>query len=102
MTTNFLLRKYLLNYFVNEASMLQDAIFIGLGPTVSDALTWLVSQNAINENKVLSGILHPSGNNTYRVKYLTGSRKEAVPHATNPVPYDSGKAHFKRKFLKVV
>jgi hypothetical protein len=44
-------------------------------------------------------LLHPSPNCTYRIDYLVGDRAKAIPHATNPLPYDAGRAAFKKVYL---
>jgi hypothetical protein len=94
-----LLKRYLIDYFVSELAELPDAVFLGLGPKVQGILDRLVLSGAIAKDRVIGGMLHPSGNNTYRVTYLAGSRGAAVPHATNPAPYDEGRRAFKERFL---
>ncbi|HLF96648.1 MAG TPA: hypothetical protein VI457_05850 [Methylococcaceae bacterium] len=49
--------------------------------------------------RVIGGMLHPSGNCTYRINYLIGDRSAPVPHATNPVPYDQGRRAFRERFV---
>lgn len=94
-----LLKRYLMDYFVSEVADLPDAIFLGLGPKVQGILDRLVLSGAIAKGRVIGGMLHPSPNNTYRVTYVAGSRSGAVPHATNPAPYDEGRRAFKERFL---
>lgn len=99
MTKHPLLRKHLLTYFATEAEQLRDAIFVGLGPKVQVVLTSLARQGVLPESHLIGGMLHPSGNNTYRIAYLTGTRQEPVPHATNPATYDGGRLAFRKAFL---
>jgi hypothetical protein len=95
MTRTPMLRRYLLEGFASEAVSLKDAIFLGLGPIVQKVLDGLVREGAVPAERVVGGMLHPSGNCTYRIKYLVGDRNGAVPHATNPAPYDAGRARFR-------
>lgn len=99
MTKTTLLRKYLLENFVLEVEALKDALFVGLGPQVQKVLERLVQERILKADRLVSGMLHPSGNCTYRINYLTGDRKKAVPHATNPTPYDEGRKIFRQRFL---
>lgn len=59
----------------------------------------LIQQRVLNSERVVGGMLHPSGNCTYRINYLTGERSAPVPHATNPVPYDNGRRAFRERFV---
>jgi len=99
MTKNTLLRRYLLEYFVAEVDELKDAVFVGLGPSVQKVLSSLIQQRVLKPERVLGGMLHPSGNCTYRIDYLIGDRRAPIPHATNPLPYDQGRQAFRERFL---
>lgn len=102
MIRNPFLRKVLYDHFVEETRLLPDAVFFSLGPKVQPVLERLVRDGAISRDQVASGMLHPSGNNTYRIAYLTGDRSGSVPHATNPAPYDEGRRQFRARMLKDV
>lgn len=99
MVRNPLLKKYLFDHFVNEVGNLENAIFFPLGPTVKKVIDTLVKQGNIDKSKVMTGLFHPSGLNTYRVQYSIGDRSGPVPHATNPMPYDQGRDSFRSRFL---
>ena len=99
MTKHPLLRKYLMENFVEEVRQLESAIFVGLGPLVQKVLNQLVIERVLQPDRVIGGMLHPSGNCTYRIKYLVGDRSAGIPHATNPVPYDIGRQAFRRTFI---
>jgi hypothetical protein len=99
MTKHPLLRKYLLENFAAEVEELKDAVFVGLGPQVQKVLDCLIREHILKPNRVIGGMLHPSGNCTYRIKYLIGDRIMPVPHATNPAPYDQGRRVFQERFL---
>jgi hypothetical protein len=94
-----LLKKHLLDYFVSEVTELNNAVFLGLGPMVQKILDRLIDSGVIEKDRIIGGMLHPSGNNTYRLNYLTGSRAGPVPYATNPTPYDKGRLEFMDRFL---
>lgn len=99
MTKHPLLRKFLLENFVAEVEELKDAVFVGLGPQVQKVLDRLIQQRVLHPERVVGGLLHPSGNCTYRINYLTGDRSAPVPHATNPAPYDHGRRAFRERFV---
>ena len=99
MTKNPLLRKYLLENFVREVEELKKAVFVGLGPQVQKVLDRLIQERVLTPERVIGGMLHPSGNCTYRINYLIGDRSAQVPHATNPVPYDMGRQAFQERFV---
>jgi hypothetical protein len=55
----------------------------------------------MNTDRIIGGMLHPSGNCTYRINYLTGDRTKPIPYATNPAPYDQGRRAFQHRFLSI-
>lgn len=99
MTKHPLLRTYLLEHFVAEVDEIRDAVFVGLGPQVQKTLNQLVEQGVLKAERVIGGMLHPSGNCTYRINWLIGERSNPVPHATDPAPYDSGRRAFQQVYL---
>ena len=99
MTKHPLLRRLLLENFACEVAALKDAVFVGLGPQVQKVLDQLVADGVLDARRVIGGMLHPSGNCTYRIKYLVGERSAPVPHATNPTPYDAGRRAFRERFV---
>jgi hypothetical protein len=99
MTKHPLLRKYLLGCFGTEVNEMKDALFLGLGPQVQKILDRLVQEGVLDNQRIVNGLLHPSGNCTYRINYLIGDREKPVPHATNPAPYDQGRKAFQDRFL---
>lgn len=94
MLSHRLLKAQLFEYFVAEVERLRDAVFLGLGPTVHHVLDVLVRRGALPRSRVLSGLSHPSGNSTYRVRYLVGARTGPLPHATSSGAYDRGRLAF--------
>jgi hypothetical protein len=99
MTRNPLLKKHLFEYFVEEVNSMPDALFVSLGPKVQQVLDRLVEYDVLDSRRIIKGLLHPSGNNTYRINYLVGQRETPVPHMTNRVPYDQGREAFRKNFV---
>lgn len=99
MTRNPLLRKHLMEHFVKEVQQLPDAVFLSLGPKVQDVMHTLVAEGVLTGDQVITGMLHPSGENGYRIKYMLGDRAGSVPHRTNPLPYDQGHQAFRARYL---
>ncbi|MGB3312862.1 MAG: hypothetical protein WBB85_00455 [Albidovulum sp.] len=95
MTKNLLLRKQLLEHFVEEVRNLKDALFFSLGPKVQGVLDELATTGILPRDRIVDGLLHPSPNNTYRINYLLGNRRGPLVHATNPAPYDEGRTRFR-------
>jgi hypothetical protein len=94
-----LLSRYLHEHFVADIKNLENAVFVGLGPRVQKVLDRLIQERVLDPDRVIGGMLHPSGNNTFRINYLVGERNASVPSVTNPVPYDQGRRTFRKRFL---
>lgn len=95
---NKFLQRYVRDYFANEVSQIRNALFIPLGSSVSDALTWLTAEGLIENQRVLSGFPHPSGANNERVSYLIGIKpKTKLSHKTNARKLDEARASIKAK-----
>jgi hypothetical protein len=62
-----LLREQLFAGFVQDATLLPDAVYVPLGPVVCKVLEHLVEQGLIKRNQVLSGLPHPSPANQERI-----------------------------------
>lgn len=93
MTKNPLLLKYLTAHFAKEAATLKNAIFVPLGPKVSEALSWLVKQGLMNGANVLDGLPHPSGANAERIAYFLGKKQASqLSGKTDPIRIDATKA----------
>lgn len=102
MTKNKLLLKFLTDHFVKEASALKNAIFIPLGPKVSEGMAWLANQGLISEHNVLHGLPHPSGANAERIAYFLGKKQTSqLSVKTDPVKIDSEKAKLIEQINKI-
>lgn len=100
MTRRPILRRQLMEHFVKEVQQLTGAVFMSLGPKVQEVMHTLVAEGVLAPDRVVTGLLHPSGENGYRIKYLLGDRREPAPHMTNPQPYDAGHRAFQERFLR--
>jgi hypothetical protein len=88
-----LLRKYLLEHFAAEAAMLKSALFIPLGPVVTEALQFLASEGILDKERVLDGLPHPSGANAERIAYFLGTKaKERLSAKTDAGKLDSARS----------
>lgn len=96
------LRSALEAQFPEEARALKDAVFIPLGPKVSEALHHLTEKGLLDKERILSGLPHPSGANAERIKYFLG-RKPAtkLSNKTNPEKIDAAKAALIAKIQKL-
>jgi len=80
------------SYFVQEVTLLPNAIYLPLGNGVSELLHFLVGRGLIKPEQVLDGLTHPSGANNERINYFLG-RKSANDCSvkTNPKRIDEAK-----------
>ena len=99
MVRNKWLRAQLMERFVQEVQQLPDAIFLSLGPKVQEVMDTLVHEGELSADRVFTGLLHPSGENGYRIKYMLSDRSAPPPHRTNPLAYDRGHGAFHQRFL---
>jgi len=75
-----------------EATALNRAAWIPLGPKALVAVDWLVQQGIVPRVQVLSGVPHPSGANAERIAYFLGrKRREALSAKTDPVVLDTSR-----------
>lgn len=101
MTRHPLLRRELLAHFVEEVRVLPEALFFPLGPKVQQVMARLVAEGLLPGERVWPGLLHPSGNNTYRIQYLLGDRSAPPPHVTRCEDYDAGRSRFRQRYLQI-
>jgi hypothetical protein len=102
MTKHPFLQKYLLEHFAKEVGTLENAIFLPLGPKVSDALSWLAAKGLIDKNRILDGMPHPSGANAERISYFLGRKeKSALSIKTNAVKIDHDKSLLLKKIASL-
>lgn len=76
--------------FAEEALELKSAVFIPLGPKVSEGLDWLAKNGVISPDRILPGLPHPSGANAERIAYFLGRKaRNALSAKTDGVKLDS-------------
>lgn len=75
MVRSSFLRAQIEAHFAEEARTLDKAVFVPLGPKVSEGLDWLAQRGVISADRILHGLPHPSGANAERIAYFLG-RKE--------------------------
>lgn len=98
--THRMLRKCLLENFAIEVEQLKDAAFVELGSLVQKVLDRLYQEGAINVDRVIGAMLHPSAICTYRINYLIDDRSVPVLLATSLVPCDQARRAFRGRFLE--
>lgn len=69
------------NCLAEEAALLAGALWIPLGPKVSQALRHLVDRGVIDDAQVIDGLPHPSGANAERVSVFLGRKDPAAASA---------------------
>ncbi|WP_298425189.1 hypothetical protein [Rhodoblastus sp.] len=70
-----LLRKQLMQWFAAEMSALPNAVFVPLGPKVTEAVESAASHLGIGATRILAGLPHPSGANAERIAFFLGRKK---------------------------
>lgn len=102
MTKHPMLQKMLREYFVEEVEMLDDALYIPLGPSVTQALAWLAAQGLVDGSRVIEGLPHPSGANAERIAYFLDKKQKCdLSTKTNPDKIDRAKAELQKKISRL-
>lgn len=97
-----ILQDFMLEHFAKEVAALPNAIFIPLGPKVSEAMSWLASEGVIDGSRVLDGMPHPSGANAERIAYFLGQKpKSMLSSKTNPAKLDNAKTALIAKMSEI-
>ena len=82
-----------LHWFAEESAALARAVFIPLGPAVSEALESLTTNGQLDASRVLAGLPHPSGANAERIAYFVGRKpRDSLSKKTDPDKLDSARA----------
>jgi hypothetical protein len=94
MLTSAPLRELLDSSLCEEVIALPDAIWIPLGSKAALGLNYLVGKGALDASRLLSGLPHPSGANSERIKYFLGLKaKEALSIKTDCSIIDAARSH---------
>lgn len=78
MVTTPLLRELLERYLGEEAGALPKAVWIPLGPSATEGVSWIAQQGFLKQQQVLTGLPHPSGANAERIAYFLGRKDRAL------------------------
>ena len=74
--TPFLQEQLVQNFAGEIAPLYSSALFIPLGPKVSEGLNWLARQGFVKEEQILHGLPHPSAANMERIAYFLGRKQK--------------------------
>jgi hypothetical protein len=86
------LRELLLRCLGEEAKVLSNAMWVPLGPSATEGVSWLVRQGILSEQRVLVGLPHPSGANAERIAYFLGRKdRSLLSSKTSPVSIDTAR-----------
>lgn len=92
------MRRWLETYLGTEVAGLRSAVFVPLGPKVTEALRHLASLGIIPEDRILNGLPHPSGANAERIAYFLGTKSaERLSSRTNAAAIDAARSSLFRK-----
>lgn len=98
MLTNALLQDHILAYFAQDAALLDDAVWVPLGPKVGLALDWLAARGILNSDRILHGLPHPSGLNAERIAYFLGRKAiDTLSSRTNGARIDADRSALRTK-----
>lgn len=78
MLTNTFFHDQSRTHFAREARQFQRAVFVPLGPKVDEGLHALAREGVIDDQRILSGLPHPSGANAERIAYFLGRKQKAA------------------------
>ena len=92
--TTAVLREQLFEHFIPEIKALPDALIFPLGSVVDEVIAKLVERRDITVDRVMPGLVHPSGRNTYRINWVLSDRTTPAPHLTDPRAFDRGQERF--------
>jgi hypothetical protein len=79
------LRTQLMQWFAKEMADLPKAVFIPLGPKVTEAVEAVAGQLGLSTERILSGLPHPSGANAERIAFFLGRKsRENISSKVDP------------------
>ncbi|QDM15478.1 hypothetical protein [Tardiphaga sp. vice278] len=85
MLTVPLLWAQVMQWFLTEMAALPNAVFIPLGPKVTEAVEAVAKELGLSTERVLSGLPHPSGANAERISFFLGrKRREDLSSKVDP------------------
>ncbi|MFC4947042.1 hypothetical protein [Pseudonocardia sp. GCM10023141] len=94
------LRSHFVDHLCSETPQWGDALIFPLGKEPAAVASALAARGAIRHENIHTGLINPSQNNSYRLKWILGDRTEKRPSLTDPASYDLGRDHFRRMHLE--
>ncbi len=64
-----------MTWLAEEMRTLPKALYVPLGPAVSEAVEHVAAQQGLPTTQVLSGLPHPSGANAERIAFFLGRKR---------------------------
>ncbi|MGF6920631.1 hypothetical protein [Paraburkholderia sp. 40] len=102
MVRSSFLQEQIEEHFAQEARILDKAVFVPLGPKVSEGLDWLAQRGVIPADRILHGLPHPSGANAERIAYFLGRKARSTLSAkTDAARLDTINRDLKERVLKL-
>lgn len=96
------LKNQLETWLGEEMRRLPNALFVPLGPKVGEALAYLAPRIGIHEDRILTGLPHPSGASGERIAYFLGRKpREQLSIKTNAARLDTARAELVVKIRKL-
>jgi hypothetical protein len=96
------LQQQINEHFAVEARTLDKAVFVPLGPKVSEGLDWLAQRGVIGADRILHGLPHPSGANAERIAYFLGRKANSTLSAkTNAQKLDAASQDLRSRVLRL-
>lgn len=98
MISTTMLRSHLMQWFATEMATLRNAIFVPLGPKVTEAVEVVAQHVRVDGDRVLSGLPHPSGANAERIAFFLGrKRREELSTKVEPERLIAARASLEAK-----
>lgn len=92
------LRAMVETHLAEEAAALPRAVWVPLGGHAEASLQHLVDHGLLDQDRVLSGLPHPSGANAERIAYFLGRKpREALSSKTNAARIDAAREALLRR-----
>jgi hypothetical protein len=103
MTATPFLRELLLRCLGQEAKALPRAVWIPLGPGATEGVSWLVREGMLPQDRVLTGLPHPSGANAERIAYFLGRKERGLLSSkTSPDVIDAARSRITKQVANIV
>jgi hypothetical protein len=93
-----LLRSEIDRWFAAECEALRDALFVPLGPAVTQACAHVVATGGLRADQVVESLPHPSPANGERIAYFLGRKSRVdLSKKTDPAKLDRARSEIERR-----